>query len=543
MSRVAQRVEQDELRARMRAVGMSHDEIAVEFTRRYRLRPRAAYRVARGWTQQQAADHINAYAARVGLDPHGSAPMTAPRLCELENWPRPARRRPTPQLLALLAEVYGCDLHALLDVEDREHLSPADMLLINSMRRRAAGSAQPTGAPNAAPPAAQSRSTTGHVGEGRPGARVAAVAGVPVPARNSGPASELELTVFPELAPDGRIVLVPIDRRVFLRGLGAPAAHTATPNSLGRALTLSLAPTLTEPTIVDHFARLRIALAENDNLFGPWQVITAAQEQISLIAAHLRHGRTSPAQRQTLFHIQTQFADLLSWLHQDSGDHAAAGYWLDRALEWSHRAGDPRATVFVLARKSQLASDCGDDSEAVDVAAAALTSAEPGSRLAAIAATYAAHGHALRGDKTNCLALYDRAHGILDRAGPDADPWGQFFSPAYIEVQRAQSLAALGDYPAAATGFRTAIDGLPLGFNRDRGVYLARQALAQAGARVPEQAATLGLNALAVGVHTRSNRIMTSLSSLRDAVAGWQTVPQVREFQQAMDQLPAATIV
>ncbi|ESZ99630.1 hypothetical protein ThrDRAFT_03898, partial [Frankia casuarinae] len=31
MSRSSRRAEQDELRARMRAAGMSHDEIAVEF--------------------------------------------------------------------------------------------------------------------------------------------------------------------------------------------------------------------------------------------------------------------------------------------------------------------------------------------------------------------------------------------------------------------------------------------------------------------------------------------------------------------------------
>src|SRR5262245_61917386 len=75
---------QGELRPRMRAAGMTHDEIAVEFARRYRLRLRAAYRVAHGWTQQQAADQINAHAARVGLDAAGRATMTAPRLCELE---------------------------------------------------------------------------------------------------------------------------------------------------------------------------------------------------------------------------------------------------------------------------------------------------------------------------------------------------------------------------------------------------------------------------------------------------------------------------
>ncbi|WP_256790573.1 helix-turn-helix domain-containing protein, partial [Frankia sp. AvcI1] len=120
MSRPSRRVEQDALRERMRAVGMSHDEIAVEFTRRYRLRPRTAHRVARGWTQQQAADRINAHAARTGLDPDGAATMTVPWLSQLETWPLPPRRRPTPQMLALLAEVYGTSIDNLLDLDDRE---------------------------------------------------------------------------------------------------------------------------------------------------------------------------------------------------------------------------------------------------------------------------------------------------------------------------------------------------------------------------------------------------------------------------------------
>ncbi|ABD13343.1 hypothetical protein ThrDRAFT_04668 [Frankia casuarinae] len=138
MPRPSQRVEQDELRARMRAVGMSHDEIAIEFGRRYRLRPRAAHRVAHGWTQQQAANHINTHAVHVGLDPHGAAPMTAPKLSELENWPLPNnRRRPTPQILALLAEVYDTSIHNLIDLDDREHFDPADLLLIDKTSKTA----------------------------------------------------------------------------------------------------------------------------------------------------------------------------------------------------------------------------------------------------------------------------------------------------------------------------------------------------------------------------------------------------------------------
>ncbi|KPM52582.1 hypothetical protein ACG83_30295 [Frankia sp. R43] len=143
MSKLSRRVEQDELRARMRAVGMSHDEIAVEFARRYQLRPRAAHRVAHGWTQAQAANHINVHAARLGLDPEGAAPMTAPRLSELENWPLPNnRRRPAPQLLALLAEVYDTSIHNLIDLDDREQMPSADLLLITTIRlKRAPASA------------------------------------------------------------------------------------------------------------------------------------------------------------------------------------------------------------------------------------------------------------------------------------------------------------------------------------------------------------------------------------------------------------------
>ncbi|WP_369809390.1 hypothetical protein [Frankia sp. QA3] len=150
MGKPGLRAEQNELRARMRTAGMTHEEIAVEFGRRFRLRPRVAHRIAHGWTQTQAAIRINAHAARVGLDPNGTATMTAPRLSEVENWPVPPRRRPTPQLLALLADVYGCDLQSLLDLADREQMAPADMLLLDRMRRVASGPTEDANWPCAA---------------------------------------------------------------------------------------------------------------------------------------------------------------------------------------------------------------------------------------------------------------------------------------------------------------------------------------------------------------------------------------------------------
>jgi len=129
------RAEQRKLREKMRSLGMSYRQIAVEFARRYQLRPRAAWRHAYGWSLTEAAEQISSYAAHAGLSPDGTTvAMTGPHLSEYENWPGqkpgPVGRRPSPYLLSLLAVVYGCTVHDLLDVADYEHMTPADRLIV-----------------------------------------------------------------------------------------------------------------------------------------------------------------------------------------------------------------------------------------------------------------------------------------------------------------------------------------------------------------------------------------------------------------------------
>jgi hypothetical protein len=130
------RAEKRALREKMRAMGLGYREIAAELARRYRFRPRAAWREAYGWSLKEAAAHINAHSGEVGLDPGGIAAMTAAHLCEHENWPghgpEPSGRRPTPYLLAVLAAVYGCTVPDLVDLADREHLPPADLLILDT---------------------------------------------------------------------------------------------------------------------------------------------------------------------------------------------------------------------------------------------------------------------------------------------------------------------------------------------------------------------------------------------------------------------------
>ena len=134
-AKTSERREKRLLREQMRSMGLGYRDIAAEFARRYRLRPRAAWREAYGWSLQDTADRINAFRGNVGLDPGGLASMTAPHLSEYETWPghgqKPAGRRPTPYLLAVLAAVYDCAVTDLIDLADREHLPPADLLVLD----------------------------------------------------------------------------------------------------------------------------------------------------------------------------------------------------------------------------------------------------------------------------------------------------------------------------------------------------------------------------------------------------------------------------
>jgi transcriptional regulator with XRE-family HTH domain len=126
------KAELDGLRERMRALGLSQDEIAAEMSRRYQLRLRQAYRLAWGWTLDQAAARFNERAASEGTDLQGRASMTGPHLCEVEKWPD-SSRKPSVYVLCLLAGVYGTDVLCLLDLADHESLPQQDRLVL--MRR------------------------------------------------------------------------------------------------------------------------------------------------------------------------------------------------------------------------------------------------------------------------------------------------------------------------------------------------------------------------------------------------------------------------
>ncbi len=354
---------------------------------------------------------------------------------------------------------------------------------------------------------------------------------------------EDEEIIVPCRTLDGRITWVSIPRRTFLLGgLGAigvaagiparPGGPAGTVNPTTAKLQAALGRAA-EMSPVEHLQQVRRILIDSDNLLGPRHVIPAVHDQIQLIQ-QLRASRKG-ADRQALLVMQAEYAEFAGWLHQDSSDFRGAQFWLDRALEWSHGAGDHELATYVMVRKSQLAGDMRDGTSATDIAEAASNMARRGSRLEATAATYGAHGYALSGENTACLRAIDNAREMANRLNDDPEsPWATWLDDAYIEVQRGRCLSILGNHKQAVSVFQQAIEELPPAFHRDRGVYLAREALAHAGARNPEQAADVGMKALAIAHDTQSGRIIDELARVDSDLAPWATLPAVTDFRDAL---------
>lgn len=116
--------QRDQLRTAMGDQGYTPEQIAIEMGRRFSFRPRQAWRHTHGWTQEQAAAAYNRL-----LD-HDQAPMTGKRISDFETWPH-GGVKPTPTTLAMLAIIYGTTPAALIDLDDREALSPQELITLN----------------------------------------------------------------------------------------------------------------------------------------------------------------------------------------------------------------------------------------------------------------------------------------------------------------------------------------------------------------------------------------------------------------------------
>ncbi|WP_261555864.1 hypothetical protein [Frankia tisae] len=486
MGRPAGRVEQDELRSRMRAAGMSQDEIAVEFARRYRLRPRAAHRVARGLSQTQAANQVNAHAARLGLDAAGSAPMTGPKLSELENWPLPLRRRPTPRILALLAEVYGTSVHSLLDLGDRENMPPADLMVISQVGKGPS-------------------STAHHDSEGRAVPEAVIDGGVSSTRTAGVDNSDLELPFDPVLAPD-----------VFDQT-----------SAIGVDITDS----------AEHWVELLSLVAGKSNVSGAGSVWSLARRQLALLDAY---RRISTVENRQLLAVEARWSEFLSWLADNLGRPRAGRKWAELAYSQATETGDRRTASYVLMRRAQQAADQGRGREAVALGEGAAALDSSSVCTAALCLVRQAHGHALNRDAAASRAAVRQAVRLLAGAEPNPDPLDSHCTDLYVAAYEGRCRLLLGDLDGATRMLGEVLTAWPDGLRQDEVMWRAWLADAHTAAGRVAEAGAEGLRALELAQVTGSARADAVLDSMAGVLAGDDRVVEVGQFLAARRVVSAA---
>ncbi|WP_308222749.1 helix-turn-helix transcriptional regulator [Frankia sp. AgPm24] len=163
----------------LRVLGWSYRRIALRLRARHGLRPLAAFRLAHGWTQEEAARHWNE------RWPEAGAVKTGKAWSYWESWPGRGGRAPSAAVLWRLAELYQCRPGELLDGPDFGRSDPA---------AQAQAQAQAEGVPRA-------RETTAFDdGDGDEPLRTAAILDDPV--RGEVPSAASTEAVLPGLLSD-----------------------------------------------------------------------------------------------------------------------------------------------------------------------------------------------------------------------------------------------------------------------------------------------------------------------------------------------------
>lgn len=358
----------------------------------------------------------------------------------------------------------------------------------------------------------------------------------------SSPANLLTITVEIRM-PDGRIMRMSIPRRQLAELLAAAGFTGVFPsNILNPDETARLRHAIGRPREVDarvagYFLRQLGEHYTADKMLGPSELLPITQAQMVTLDRLRREAR--PTVRQLLIPVHCQYTEFLGWLHQDTGDTAAAMAYTNMASELAQIGGDPNLVAYLLIRKSNIAYRAGDATRATDLAAAAQHRPDGVDRkILALASQQEARGWAIAGDYDRCAASLDRAAGLLGDADSESDPK----VPAYIhhygldtlEDQAATCYRDVGRTDQAIAIFQRKIDELPAGYDRDRGYQLAKLAVAYGHANQIHNAASIGLQALSLARQTGSARTERELLPLATTLTAWRDQPEVTTFIEAL---------
>jgi hypothetical protein len=292
-----------------------------------------------------------------------------------------------------------------------------------------------------------------------------------------------------------------------------------------------------DPETVDYLRDQLGGHWRTDRELGPHVLLPGAVAQCETVLGMVEGTRG--AVHTDVLHLATAFTGFVAWLHQDAGDLSACSRWLDRTLELAHRAADAQLLAYALTCKAMARTDVDDGMGAIELAEAALTSTgNAGTKARIMAMQQAALGHALTGDRGAVDDLLDRIGQLLESVQRDAHAWGGdrlHNTPSLVvDRHRATCYGHLGLAEEAADLWGRLAPAETPG-RRDRGVYLARHAVALLDVGEPREAARQAAEGAPLLGQTGSARMRREFGRLHERAVPWTGTRAGRDLAYVLD--------
>lgn len=274
-----------------------------------------------------------------------------------------------------------------------------------------------------------------------------------------------------------------------------------------------------------------------DQVDGAHQVLDLVDHDLAGLRGRITTAGSGDGGRH-LRTVASRYAEFRGWLHQDSGDLAAAEHWTRTALTDSTSLDEPALRAYVLMRLSNIAGDAGNLDAAADFIDEALTyAAILGPRQRAVQLRQRANVTAQRAarsgqhsDVRDCVDALARAADAAAEPVTAPDTLAGYCSPEYVSVEAAQCWIELGQPEKAVTILEPRLAQWHGGGRRDLGMGLARLATAYTGAGAWAEAIEAASYATTIVADTRSHRTLTQLLATETGLRAAGRTEEAREL-------------
>lgn len=502
----SRRQEQTRTAQELRAQGRSWAEVAADFCGRYRVNARVAHRIARGWSQREAADAWN---ARWPDDLKSSKNFST-----WELWPGPTGHAPALATLDRLAQLYECTAGDLLTDMPNHGVMPDT--------------------PHSNSPA-------------RPGRKAVPLAWVPALA-----------DTLTRRAADINYVELAEEVVMWVQGVPGEWSRRELLQKISTALTVAAAAPLLDMADADAYDRASQALDDprridavtisqaerglktfrmQGDVLGPQVALQTALAQRKVIGEFAAHAPSHV--RPQVLSLYAELSQLVGWELFDIGDYRAAQYYYDDARTAAHDAENVELVTYVLCTMSQLATWRGKPRVGIDhaIAAQAWASQSDSHMARAYSADVAARAFAAAGDADKARAALDAERTAAAEVFGSAEQlasWWYFYDESYYWAVRSEVSLKLNDPADTLYASATALPLLDLTNVRDYTHTLTYQAKAHVQQGDVHEAAHVLADAARITAVNRSPRLEAGIRDVRTSLTPWQRTKSVRQLDDAL---------